>query len=97
MRLTRRFNVFTTVSWFALATMLSGSVPAQTLTVLHSFTGGGDGALPQAGLVMDEAGNLYGTAQEGGVAGGCGGLGCGTVFKLVQRRASSRSFLRSLS
>ncbi len=36
-------------------------------TNLHSFTGGLDGATPQGGLVMDAAGNLYGTTSLGGV------------------------------
>jgi uncharacterized repeat protein (TIGR03803 family) len=35
-------------------------------TVLHNFTGGADGAFPYAGLMMDKAGNLYGTASQGG-------------------------------
>jgi uncharacterized repeat protein (TIGR03803 family) len=34
-------------------------------TVLHRFTGK-DGSLPNGGLVMDPAGNLFGTAQLGG-------------------------------
>src|SRR5207245_9398248 len=44
------------------------SVQAQTFTVLHRFTGArsGDGTLPEAGLVRDAAGNLYGTTQYGG-------------------------------
>jgi len=53
-------------------------------TVLHSFTGGSDGANPWAGLIRDEQGNLYGTTDYGG-SGGCDNgvvLGCGTVFKL---------------
>jgi uncharacterized repeat protein (TIGR03803 family) len=50
---------------------------AQSLTVLYSFRGGSDGAFPGAGLVMDQAGNLYGTTVNGG-----GPDGCGTVFKL---------------
>jgi uncharacterized repeat protein (TIGR03803 family) len=50
---------------------------AQTLTVLHSFTGfPTDGKLSKAGLVRDSAGNLYGTTQLAGAFGG------GTVFKL---------------
>ena len=60
-------------------------------TVLYSFTGAnGDGAIPEAGVIMDPAGNLYGTTYGGGLAGsslcgnGLGGPGsdCGTVFKL---------------
>jgi uncharacterized repeat protein (TIGR03803 family) len=60
------------------------------LTVLHTFAGQPDGAIPLAGLVLDAAGNLYGTTSQGG-AGGCGTtaglsaliyLGCGSVFKL---------------
>jgi len=58
------------------------AVHAQTFTVIHSFSGP-DGAAPVAGLTMDAAGNLYGTAQGGGYTGGsCGTGGCGTVFKL---------------
>jgi uncharacterized repeat protein (TIGR03803 family) len=36
--------------------------PSGNETLLHSFTGGADGGYPPAGLVMDAAGNLYGTA-----------------------------------
>jgi uncharacterized repeat protein (TIGR03803 family) len=56
-------------------------------TTLYSFTGPPDGKWPDGqsfgpGLVRDAAGNLYGTTQFGGAAGGCDGDGCGTVFKL---------------
>jgi uncharacterized repeat protein (TIGR03803 family) len=47
-----------------------------TETVLHSFTGGADGAFPLAGLIQDSAGNFYGTTEFGGAAGQ------GVVFKL---------------
>ena len=33
--------------------------------MLHSFTGGDDGHSPEAGLIFDSAGNLYGTAWAG--------------------------------
>jgi uncharacterized repeat protein (TIGR03803 family) len=49
-------------------------------TVLYSFTGGSDGASPWAGLVLDAAGNLYGTAQGGG-SSDCNG-GCGVLFEV---------------
>jgi len=47
-----------------------------TESVLHSFSGM-DGAGPQAGLVMDKEGNLYGTTAFGGT------YDYGTVFKLT--------------
>ena len=56
--------------------------PSGTLTVLHSFTGGSDGAWPAAGLFADAAGNLYGTTSSGGATASCPG-GCGTVFQLA--------------
>ena len=57
-----------------------------TETVLHKFTGGSDGYFPNS-LIMDSAGNLYGTTPYGGGNGGqCnGGTGCGIVFKLSPR------------
>jgi uncharacterized repeat protein (TIGR03803 family) len=52
-------------------------------TVLHSFTEThGDGALPEAGLILDGAGNLYGTTYTGGSQDTNCSHGCGTVFEL---------------
>jgi len=54
-------------------------------TVLHRFRSGTDGANPLQGLVVDSAGNLYGTTQWGGdpnVQCGNTTTGCGAVFKL---------------
>jgi uncharacterized repeat protein (TIGR03803 family) len=57
---------------------------AGVLTVLYSFTGQADGALPKAGLVRDAAGNLYGTASQGGNRrGNCRTSGCGVVFEII--------------
>jgi uncharacterized repeat protein (TIGR03803 family) len=49
-------------------------------TVLYSFRGGADGSGPEAGVVGDNLGNLYGTTAIGGFDN-CPG-GCGTVFKI---------------
>jgi uncharacterized repeat protein (TIGR03803 family) len=70
------------------------SVRGQTLTVLHSFKSGADGANPIVGIVRDAAGNLYGTTQFGG-GSGCDGSGCGTVFKL--RRTGQETSRYSLT
>ena len=50
-------------------------------TVLYSFTGSTDGGQPYGSLVLDAAGNLYGTTNFGG-SSNCN-LGCGTVFELT--------------
>jgi hypothetical protein len=58
-----------------------------TETVLYIFKGHAqnDGATPEGGLVIDAAGNLYGTTGYGG-SGPClllgGSVGCGTVYEL---------------
>jgi uncharacterized repeat protein (TIGR03803 family) len=56
--------------------------PTGTESVLHTFTGGADGANPYAGLTQDAAGNLYGTASGGGSSACNPPYGCGVVFKL---------------
>ncbi len=57
-------------------------------SVLYSFIGSPtDGMRPQAGLIMDSAGNLYGTTEAGGATVD------GTVFKVTP--AGSESVLHS--
>lgn len=47
-------------------------------TILHNFAyDGGDGFYPEASLIMDSSGNLYGTTQSGGA------YGAGTVFEVT--------------
>jgi uncharacterized repeat protein (TIGR03803 family) len=49
-------------------------------TVLHTFTGGADGAVGSLGpLLVDKAGNVFGVAELGGDPS----CQCGTVFKLT--------------
>ncbi|MBZ5664516.1 MAG: hypothetical protein LAO30_07925 [Acidobacteriia bacterium] len=56
--------------------------PSGQETVLYSFTGGGDGLDPHGGVILDSAGNLYGTTVAGGFGGLCAGDGCGVIYKL---------------
>jgi uncharacterized repeat protein (TIGR03803 family) len=74
-----------------LGALIIVAVPAaqtQTFAVLHTFTGGQDGGNPWAGLTMDGAGNLYGTARYGGSNGD------GAVYQL--KRAGSGWVFNSL-
>jgi uncharacterized repeat protein (TIGR03803 family) len=61
---------------FGAGTVYQVSVADGKEKVLYSFSGGTDGASPEAGLTMDSAGYLYGTTTAGGSSGN------GTVFKL---------------
>jgi uncharacterized repeat protein (TIGR03803 family) len=62
--------------------VLAALAPAQTFTTLYSFTGGSDGNGPDAGVIQDPLGNLYGTTYGGGNPTCWEGYGCGVVFKL---------------
>jgi uncharacterized repeat protein (TIGR03803 family) len=56
---------------------------AQTYSVLYSFSGQTDGAYPYGGVILDAAGNVYGTTFQGGDLEGCGLFkGCGVVYKV---------------
>jgi len=50
--------------------------------VIYKFQGSPDGEYPLSSLLMDKAGNLYGTTLGGGVQSNYCGVGCGTVFEL---------------
>jgi len=69
--------------------IVTAGLQAQTFTVLHTFTGQGDGSNPIAGLTLDRAGNLYGTTSNLQFP-----PGNGTVFKLS--RAGSGWILNTL-
>ena len=75
---------------FAAALALAALVAAASAvdaapheSVAYAFRGSPDGAFPQAGLIADAAGDLYGTTTQGGTATATCGGGCGTVFKLT--------------
>lgn len=66
---------------FALA---PGSGGTWTESVIYSFTGGSDGAQPNAGPILDAAGNLFGTTIRGGFTNsGLCDLGCGVAYQLT--------------
>lgn len=67
-----------------------------TETVIYEFQGGavGDGASPYSGLVLDHAGNLYGTTLFGGSQAIC--PDCGVVFKLAKPAAPDGAWTESV-
>jgi uncharacterized repeat protein (TIGR03803 family) len=58
------------------------STATNTLSTLASFNGY-DGANPQASLIEDGSGNLFGTTWTGGTYNPNTGQGCGTVFEVA--------------
>ena len=60
---------------FRLARVTDGSSVKWRETILYNFTGGADGNGPGGGVILDNAGNLYGTTIAGG-------NGNGVVFEL---------------
>jgi uncharacterized repeat protein (TIGR03803 family) len=62
---------------------LTPSSGSWTYTIIYSFNfnNSHDGINPEDNLILDSAGNLYGTTNQGGT-GTCTAFGCGTAFKL---------------
>jgi uncharacterized repeat protein (TIGR03803 family) len=60
-------------------------------TVLYNFIGGADGAYPASPLIFDSAGNLYGTAAQGGANT------CGDVFELSPGTSWTETVLYSFA
>jgi len=56
--------------------MLLSAASASSTQIIYSFAGGNDGEYLDTDLVMDSAGNIYGTSVQGG------DFGSGTVFQL---------------
>jgi uncharacterized repeat protein (TIGR03803 family) len=61
---------------------LSPGSAGWTFNILYSFTGGADGQNPGAGVIFDDAGNLYGTVPYAGPYFG------GAVYKLTPGSSS---------
>jgi uncharacterized repeat protein (TIGR03803 family) len=69
--------VLALASAIGLVAAAASCAQAQTLNVVHNFTGGSDGADPVDGFTMSATGTLYGTASSGGDSG------YGVVFKVT--------------
>lgn len=72
----------------ALPVAVTSTAQAQTYHVIYNFTKGYDGGQPSAGVTLDRAGDLYGTATVGGT------YNQGTIFQL--KRSGSDWTLSSL-
>jgi len=80
-----KFGMFSAI--LAILVLASGTAAGTTHKVLYQFKGGADGSTPKGPLVLDAAGNLYGTTARGGTSPNCNAyskppIGCGTIFKL---------------
>ena len=75
-------------SVFKLLRSSGGYWPA---LVLHSFSGGWDGANPFGGVLLDSAGNIYGMTSAGGVSS------AGVVFSLSGQNVGVENVLRSFA
>jgi uncharacterized repeat protein (TIGR03803 family) len=68
-----------------------GSGGSWNFSVLHSFKNGKDGNYPRGGVVIDAAGNLYGTSMNSTNNADCV-YGCGTVFELSPSNGGEWNF-----
>jgi hypothetical protein len=75
-------NAALIIATLLVLVLVPGAWAQSKYKTLHKFKGGKDGGAPYAGLILDVAGNLYGTTNYGGNFSYCV-HGCGTVFELV--------------
>ena len=73
---------------FELSPPVSGET--WTETVLHSFDASDDGNEPRMGVIMDAAGNLYGTTESGG------SIGYGAVFEVSPPAQGQQSWTENV-
>jgi uncharacterized repeat protein (TIGR03803 family) len=69
--------LFMRLLWAAALFLPAVGVQAAFVLTLYSFTGGNDGASPEAGLVQGSDGDFYGSTFQGGTKG------FGTIFRLT--------------
>ena len=75
---TLRFSLAVLLTSIAL---LFSNAHAQTYSLLHAFSGTGDGGGPMGQPILDAEGNIYGATNWGGISS-CPDPGCGLIFKL---------------
>ena len=71
------YFLFTLLAIFAAVTIPLNAAPAATTTVIYGFAGENDGEYTDTDVIIDSAGNLYGTSVLGGAFGG------GTIWQLT--------------
>jgi uncharacterized repeat protein (TIGR03803 family) len=62
-------------------------------TPLYAFADGSDGGFPNAGVILDPSGNIYGSASTGGNFQ-CS-IGCGVVYELIKSSGWSESIVHT--
>jgi uncharacterized repeat protein (TIGR03803 family) len=75
---------------FELSPPARGGSAQWTETVLHSFDDANDGVEPRIGVIMDSAGNLYGTTESGG------SIGYGAVFEVSPPAGGGQAWTESV-
>jgi len=90
-------NLYGTTEWggaYGVPSSRDGTVfeltPQHKESALWNFGNGTDGYAPTSGVVMDVAGNLYGTTSEGGA------YGQGIVFELTPPQTTGGSYTESI-
>jgi uncharacterized repeat protein (TIGR03803 family) len=86
------FGSIRTLAQSTASLALRSGAAADQEEVLWSFCAEGDcngGSLPEAGLIMDKAGHLYGTTSAG-VGGNCYSEACGAVFELAPNATKTK-------
>lgn len=77
----------------ALSAMVGHAVGQKNEEVIHNFRGA-DGANPYGGVILDAAGNAYGTTVNGGTSATHRYVGWGTAFELQPKAGGGWAFSR---
>ncbi len=80
-RSTFQHSIRAILATVAAVALLASAAPASSAKLIYSFAGGNDGEYLDTDLVIDSAGNLYGSTVQGG------DFSSGTVFQLSPSRA----------